>query len=229
LLSVLRQVINFDSSWEVADVGAGTGISSELLLDNGNSVIAVEPNTRMRAAADERLGSRPGFRSVSGSAEETGLQDGSVDLVLAAQAFHWFDHVRAAHEFRRILRRPSWVCLVWNLRQSDSSRFMSEYDELVQRYRVDRDSRTDESHFQEAVSTFFSGRFQSFQLRNDQVLDFPSLQGRLMSSSYAPKPDHPNHPQMMAALEQLFRSYERNNAVTLVHQTDIYVGQLGSE
>src|SRR5512138_2362812 len=85
----------------VADIGSGTGFLSRLLLDAGCEVYGVEPNPRMRDAAEEYLQSFPRFHSIAGSAEDTTLPAASVDAVTAAQAFHWFDTERARHEFIR--------------------------------------------------------------------------------------------------------------------------------
>src|SRR5690606_31073628 len=75
----------------IADLGAGTGISSRLFLERGFAVVGVEPDAAMRAAADAGLAGFPGWRSVGGRAEATGLAPASVDLAVAFQAFHWFD------------------------------------------------------------------------------------------------------------------------------------------
>lgn len=96
----------------VADVGSGTGILSTLFLENGNRVFGVEPNAEMRAAAERLLGDRSRFTSVAGTAEDTTLEAGSVDLVVAGQAFHWFDAGRARAEFARTLSPDGWVALI---------------------------------------------------------------------------------------------------------------------
>src|SRR5207253_10210184 len=70
----------------VADIGSGTGILTELLLESGAQVIGVEPNDAMRAAAEARLGARARFRSVKGTAEATTLPPASIDLLVAGQA-----------------------------------------------------------------------------------------------------------------------------------------------
>src|SRR5207249_3286611 len=121
----------------IADVGSGTGISAKLFLDNGNMVYGVEPNGPMREAAETFLGSYASFRSIDGSAEATGLPNGAVDLIVCAQAFHWFDPVQAKVEFRRILRENGWIALIWNERQKTESRFLQRYEELLNTYGTD--------------------------------------------------------------------------------------------
>src|SRR3954467_5791308 len=91
LLDFLTAKTGFDASWVVADIGSGTGISTEMFLRNGNKVYGVEPNDAMRQKAEELLKEYPGFTSVNGTAENTQLPDKSVGLVLAGQAFHWFN------------------------------------------------------------------------------------------------------------------------------------------
>ena len=98
------RTIGLTPMWTVADIGSGTGLSTRLFLDHRNSVFAVKPNREMREAAERILESYPGFKSVDGSAEATGLTDHSVDLIVAGQAFHWFDGAKSRAEFRRILR-----------------------------------------------------------------------------------------------------------------------------
>ncbi len=88
----------------VADLGSGTGILAAMLLARGCRVFGVEPNADMRAEGARALAAQEGFVSVDGRAEATTLPDASVDLVTAAQAFHWFDRPRARAEFARILK-----------------------------------------------------------------------------------------------------------------------------
>ena len=81
----------------VADVGSGTGLLARVFLGRGHRVYGVEPNAAMRAAAGEDLRGFPAFVSVAGTAEQTTLPDAGVDLVVAGQAFHWFDPAPARH------------------------------------------------------------------------------------------------------------------------------------
>src|SRR5271170_3464981 len=91
VLDLLRDECGLTPKSVVADIGSGTGILTQMLLENGNLVYGVEPNAEMRAAGEEFLAAHPKFRSVAASAEATKLPDASVDLIVAAQAFHWFD------------------------------------------------------------------------------------------------------------------------------------------
>ena len=87
----------------VADIGAGTGISAQL-ASTGARVIAVEPNDDMRAEAEKRFAGASNVSVLAGTAEATGIEDASVDLVTAAQAFRWFDCEAFRAECPRILR-----------------------------------------------------------------------------------------------------------------------------
>ena len=100
----------------VADLGSGTGILTGLLLERGAEVFAVEPNDAMRTYAEAQLTGRPGFHSVPGSAEATTLPPASIDLLVAGQAFHWFNLAPARAELLRILRPGRWAALLWNER-----------------------------------------------------------------------------------------------------------------
>ena len=99
-----------------ADVGSGTGILTEMFLQNGNVVYGVEPNQGMREAAERLLKAHPRFNSVAGQAEATTLDEASVDFITAGQAFHWFDAAASRTEFGRILRPDGFVALTWNAR-----------------------------------------------------------------------------------------------------------------
>src|SRR5687768_12837440 len=91
LVDLLHKAIGLTHDHVIADIGSGTGLSAEPFLRRGHTVICVEPNPEMRGAAEVFLRIHDGFRSVAGSAAETGLADHSVDCILVAQAFHWFD------------------------------------------------------------------------------------------------------------------------------------------
>jgi SAM-dependent methyltransferase len=100
----------------VADIGAGTGKLTRPLLERGIRVIAVEPVAGMRATLERAA---PGADVRAGQAEALPLEDGSVDAIVAGQAFHWFANATALGEFVRVLRPEGRLGLVWNRRDLD--------------------------------------------------------------------------------------------------------------
>ena len=209
----------------VADIGAGTGISARLFLEAGHGVIAVEPNRPMLDAAVQWLGRFPRFRFVSGTAEATTLPDAGVDLVIAAQAFHWFDPPAARREFAHILRPGGLVALFWNSRLLTGSDFLEGYEALLGRWGIDYSEVAERYSDDRAMADWFGDRaLHKAVFPNRQVLDFDGLKRRLSSSSYAPKPGHPSHEPMMAALQELFHRTAQNGTVDFRYDTRLYVG-----
>jgi SAM-dependent methyltransferase len=95
----------------VVDLGAGTGILSRLLHHLGHRVVAVEPDGRMRHRLAE---ASPGVDVLDGTAEAIPLPPGSVDAVVAGQAYHWFDPGEAHAEIARVLRFGGVLAALWN-------------------------------------------------------------------------------------------------------------------
>lgn len=226
VLDVLRTNIGLLAETVVADIGAGTGIATLLFLGNGNPVFAVEPNREMRTAAEELLRDCPGFRSVNGTAEATALPDASVDCVVAAQAFHWFDPLKARMEFRRILRPDGWVVLLWNRRLKDATPFLCAYERLLEEFSVDyaqvRHERIDEA----ALARFYRPDFDLRTLPNAQICDFESLKGRLLSSSYAPPEGDPRCAPMLDRLQQIFAANQQDGRARIDYETQVYFGHV---
>jgi SAM-dependent methyltransferase len=210
----------------VADIGAGTGLSTKLFLDAGHPVVAVEPNAAMREAADRLLGAYPGYRSVAGTAEATTLDSASIDLVTSAQAFHWFDKAGAAREFARILKPRGQIVLFWNSRLLHGTPFLAGYEALLQRFCADY-ARVAESYPDDAaMADWFGDGFERKSVfPNAQWLDYEGLEGRLMSSSYAPKPGDPLHEPMLAALRALFDETQSEDRVDFAYETRVYAGR----
>ena len=226
VVELLQERIGLAPGWVVADIGSGTGISSELLLDRGYEVHAVEPNAAMRRAAERRLGGRPGFRSVAGTAERTGLPDASADLALAAQAFHWFDPVAARRELSRILRPPGWVALVWNVRHEDATPFLRGYEELIRRHADDYERVRRGWANEEALAVFFAHGFDRWVVPNEQALDYEGLRRRLVSSSYVPPPSDPRHDPMLDDLRALFDAHQEEGVVGMTYDCMLMTGRL---
>jgi SAM-dependent methyltransferase len=226
LIDFLKAQAGLGPGSPVADVGAGTGIFTRLLLRAGARVFAVEPNDEMRAAAEAEFQGVPGFVSVKGTAEATGLADASVALITCAQAFHWFDPEKTRREFQRILVPPGQCALIWNtaVRRGE---FAEGYEEIKARFGTDFQQIRHENieASQRFVAFFGVGGWKKQVFENSQVLDAEGLKGRLMSSSYAPPPDHPGHAPMIAAFQELFARCQRSGTIRMEYETELYLGR----
>lgn len=212
---------------QVADIGAGTGIFSRLLLQRGTSVTAVEPNGAMREEAERALGSYPGFRAVNGAAEQTGLPDASVDFIVCAQAFHWFDQPAAKREFHRLLRPGGKTVLIWNTRLRSGSPFLEAYERLLLDLGTDYAQVNHTNIDKSQLSAFFQeGDMHEGRFPNRQLFDFDGLSGRLRSSSYTPVPGHPNYEPMMSELRKIYERYQQDGRVSFDYETEIYWGSV---
>ena len=225
VLETLRQETGLNSSHIIADVGSGTGISAKLFLEAGNGVWGIEPNREMREAAKKILQLYTKFRSIAGTAESTTLLENSVDYVVAAQAFHWFEPLQTAHEVARILKPSGWTVLLWNSRRTDSTPFLKAYELLLQTYGTDYLSVGHKTVNKELLEAFTNGPLQLKTLYNEQNFDFASLKGRLLSSSYVPSESHADFQPMINQLAQLFEHYNEDGQVRIEYDTELYWGR----
>lgn len=210
----------------MADVGSGTGILTEMFLRNGNSVFAVEPNVQMRSLAEKLLGSYEQFKSINGSAEATTLDPHSIDLITAAQAFHWFDGTRARVEFARILKPKGWVALIWNERRLDSTPFLRALEQVLLQYGTDYQKIRHENVTGQLGAFFAPQGFRQESFENIQTFDFEGLMGRVRSSSYTPEPDNPSFEPMIAILREVFEKHQRGGTIAFEYDTRIFYGHL---
>ncbi|MBL0927506.1 MAG: methyltransferase domain-containing protein [Phycisphaerales bacterium] len=217
-------------AWLVAaDVGAGTGISSRQLASLGVGVTAVEPNAAMREAASDH----PLVRWVDAPAEATTLGGGSVNLVVVAQAFHWFRAEEALGEFRRILtRRPgaARLAVMWNV-QDETSPVGRRYLEIVERYAVEAPQSPSMRDPNPSMAGRLSARrgwggYRELVFTHAQRLDRPGLVGRALSASYSPK-HGPAFEAMREELAVLFdeASDRGTGLITLPYRTHVHLAE----
>jgi ubiquinone/menaquinone biosynthesis C-methylase UbiE len=226
ILAFLKKEIGLSPSSVIADIGSGTGISSEMFLKNGNTVYAVEPNKQMREAGERLLNHYPNFHSINATAESTTLRDAGIDIIVAGQAFHWFDTVKAKIEFKRILQKNGWVVLLWNERKTDTSPFLHAYEELLHTFGTDY-KEVNHVNIYGAIDRFF--KKSEYKLRtfpNIQIFDYEGLKGRLLSSSYTPSSNHPEYFPMLEMLQKIFDAHHLDNTVIFEYTTKVYYGQL---
>jgi len=226
IISFLKAELSIDQDKFFADIGSGTGIFTGLLLKNNYLVYAVEPNDEMRQAAEKKLNSYSNFISIKGSAEKTGIDSASVDVITAAQAFHWFEIKKAKEEFKRILKPGGWIILLWNARLNDASSFMTAYENFLLQNSVDYTQVAHTNIDQNKLKFFFSSEYNVKDFPNNQVFDYESLQGRVLSSSYMPDEVDSTYDSMLNALQNIFKKYNKNGFVEFIYKTELYFGKL---
>jgi SAM-dependent methyltransferase len=210
----------------LADIGSGTGISSRLFGARGIPVVGVEPNAEMRQQASAEPVSADSARIdyCGGAAEATGFADRSVDAVVAAQAFHWFQADVAFAEFRRILKPSGWLILMWNERD-ETDPFTAAYGDVI---RTAPDTAAVEAPRAKAgealrTSALFH-RYERVLFRNQQIVDESGMLGRAFSASYAPK-DPVAAAAFAEALRHVFAQFQRDGHVALQYITSVYLAQ----
>ncbi|MCK5045444.1 MAG: class I SAM-dependent methyltransferase [Candidatus Heimdallarchaeota archaeon] len=226
LIAELKKAQLLSEDSVIADIGSGTGIFTKLLLKAGSTVYAVEPNEEMRVAAEKILGWYPNFISVNGQAEATTLGRRSVDLIAAAQAFHWFNTEETKWEFKRILKPTGSLVLVYNSRQIERTPFMKGYDELLKKYCPEYEGIAQQYiNLRQAKDFFGTDDVNHFVCNNYQIFNFEGLKGRLLSSSYTPKEDQVGFDLLLEGLEALYKKHQENDQVQFTYDTEMFYGK----
>jgi SAM-dependent methyltransferase len=227
VLDLMKRECGLAAESVIADVASGTGIFSGMLLENGNRVFGVEPNSDMREAGEKLLARYPRFVSVAGTAEATTLPDHGVDIITAAQAAHWFDRGNARREFVRILKPGGWTVLLWNERRTDSTQFLRDYEQLLLTYGIDYQDVRQERTTAEIAGFFAPSKCQETVFEMRQEFDHTALEGRLLSSSYTPQPGDSKYEPMLRELRRIFDAHQEDGRVAFEYDTRVYYGRIG--
>ncbi len=213
----------------IADVGCGTGISSRLFARAGVHVIGVEPNEDMLSQAKENdttSGGTVEYRS--GTAEATGLPDSCANLVLCAQAFHWFRSNESLAEFSRILKNDGYCALIWNERDHKIEA-TAAYGNVVIKY--SNDPAIELKRGASGKDLILSNLFEMvgvFEFTNSQSLDLDALIGRAFSTSYMPH-EGEQLKKAQSEIKEVFAQHSKDGLITLSYATTLYLARKKSD
>ena len=227
IVALLERKCGLRSDSVIADIAAGTGLLTEIFLEQNYAVIAVEPNQAMREACESLIAQYPRLRCIDGSAEATGLPDHSADLVTVAQAMHWFDLKRTREEFRRILTPSGWCVVIYNNRRMSGDSFHEGYEKVLREFGPEYEAVQSSHLHDDKLAAFFApGEMKQQVFPNAQALTLEGLEGRVLSSSYMPQPGHPRYSEMCHAIENLFAKEQLDGHVRMEYDCTVSYGRL---
>ncbi|WP_186644902.1 class I SAM-dependent methyltransferase [Fluviispira vulneris] len=224
IIKFLRDRYGFSSKSICAEIGAGTGKFTKLLLKNKCRVFAIEPNPEMRAIAENSYKKLKSYTSVDATSVNTTLKDKSVDFVFCAQSLHWFSNAETAAEMRRILKPRGKVVIVWNKKDYKKSAFMTGIHKVFIEDSIDFLSvKIENIEDEKILADLFPQKFEKFSIPTKQILNREELIGRMLSTSYAPPKDHPKYDRFMAETNRLFMMHQKDGKVEFLYETVAYV------
>lgn len=212
------------SEAKIAEFGAGTGKFTELIPRNFQQLSAIEPDYGMREILCRKFADCPDIKVLPATAEASGLESGSFDLIICAQSFHHFSEAEAPAEFMRIIKPGGKILLVWYF--SDLGCKLSKEIQVVfynyrQRLGQDRRLKIDA----ERIGQYFS----PFPVKNVNlpsyavIYDWMEFISSMLSSSYAPCASSRMIEEFTQEIGDLFSRFEKNGEIRLDFYTTAYV------
>lgn len=229
MLPLLREWCGLAPEWTVADIGTGTGMLGDVFRTNGNPVVAIEPNPEMRALCEQLHSGDALFRVIAGTAEETTLPDGSVDMIAIGRALHWFDLERALPELRRVLKRGGWATVVAIGRAEGGREENVAFEAVLQSTPAIREQARAGYAIYKRLEEFFPGcPMHHAELPSEMHLDWNALRGLALSHSHAPLPNAEGFPAFERALEEYYRCFQHDGKLTLATRCWVSAGRFDS-
>lgn len=209
---------------QILDLGCGPGKLTAQLVHLGHGVVGVDPSEAMlRAMKAKKL------LAVCGLAEEIPFNSGTVDVVTAAQAFHWFDHDRAIPEMRRVLRDGGRMNLFWNLRD-ESVDWIARLSEIIGSEDAIRSTLGEHGAFSDDVVSKLTG--QGY-FRDVEIMAFPyeqrltedGLVGLVRSRSYVAILPEDDRERVVERVRSLCREHQElrgRKTFSLLYRTIVF-------
>lgn len=225
-IDYLYSEVGFTQKSKIADIGAGTGIFTRQLLERNSDVTAVEPNDDMREKLLSLQDEFENLKVLDGTAENTLLDDKSIDFVTVAQAFHWFDVEKFKAECRRILKSDGKVVLVWNNRDEESD-IVKDNIEIFKKYCKNFGGLSGSRlKNYDGFGKLFDGEYKHIKFENHLWFDRDKFVGRSLSASYSLTKGDEKFDEYVKELNDLFDKYEKDGIVKIPNYTDVYIGNV---
>lgn len=226
LFELLRDEYNINNDSIVCELGAGTGKFSKLMSDFVSLVYSVEPNSDMMKQGIKYCNGK-NVKYVAGSAEETTLEDCSVDIVFAVQSFHWFNKESCKNEVKRILKNDGLFAIVWNDWEDPDNEFSHVYFKYVKDWK-NRITGSGYQHKNEddRKNFFRDQKYNTHTVIHSRKYSLEELVGLSKSLSYAPKEDDELYDEFINGVIEIFDKYKIDNYVTFDFHTEMFIGKV---
>ena len=211
----------------IADIGAGTGLFTNMLCELGANVFAVEPSLEMLNECKEYCNYN-NIKCICALAEKTTLKDNSIDAITIAQAFHWFDKKLCKIEFKRILHENGYVFTIWNSLEEDND-FTKEYMNLIHKYEIKTNAGNSYFDADKEKFDFFGQDFEKVYYDNYQRITLDSLISNAVSISYTPSKADEEYNDFVDQIIALFNKHNKDGYVTFHYTTELSICQFVKE
>lgn len=218
-----------DKNIQIADIGAGTGIFTQMLINDGREIIAIEPNKDMRDVLIKKFEDNNSVEVIDGSAENTNIKNNKMDLVTVAQAFHWFDMEKFRNECKRILQPQGKIFIVWNKINMENKivRQMKEIDYKYSNQYQEVNTILQKEEIDNKIEQFFQHKkYEKIILNNDIEYDEKSFIGYNLSKSYSLRNTDNKYLEYIQAFKDLFDKYQNNGVISISNQIYGYLGEI---
>ncbi len=225
IIRILTDKFLFNNRMAVANIGCGKDLLARVFLENGNDVICIDRNEGAIERSRKDLATFPNVRFVNGYPANTGIERNSVNLITMGQAFIGIDQQKARNEFRRILKAPNLVTMIWNdidLRDG----FSNEYERICLKYCANYTRSGSDPLTNEQVTEFFSWSFDYNQFATEMLLNGDDLVRMYEFMPYRLAADDARHDQLIKELQDAFSTYGKSGKVAIKFLTRMYVGKI---
>ncbi len=208
----------------LADIGAGTGILTRHFIAKAQKIYAIEPNIELRQILTRELGIFPSISVLNGCAEDTNLPDNSVDVIIVAQAIHWFDPEPARQEMMRILKDNGWLVLVRNY-GTNQEKYEAIKSLMKEEYGADFSVVTGRPKEKPYRFYFGNNDFKTFSFPFAFQQGWEEFLGTLTTTSFMPDEDHPLFPKLETEARKVFSQYSNHGYWMVEGETELIIGR----